>query len=270
MPMPMPVSVSFDVRGGSTARAGTLAWESPDVVTGWHHHPYHQLEFALAGVAEVDTEHGRYLLPPRQAIWIPAGVAHDTTLRGVRSVSVFFHPDDFESGVDHAAILAVSPVMREMIDFALRWPIDRPDAPDPVATRFFEALASLIIEGIDRALPLCLPKIRDALVASVVERAMADLTDSATSSLPPACAVVGVSERTFRRRIQADIGMSWSEYFLHARLMKAMALLAGSDRSVIDIASTCGFDSPSGFTRAFRKVAGTNPSAYRSQRPQPG
>jgi AraC-like DNA-binding protein/quercetin dioxygenase-like cupin family protein len=258
-----PATISVDIRGGSTARAGALAWESPDVVTGWHHHPYHQLEYALSGIAEVETERGRYLLPPRQAIWIPAGIAHDTTLRGVSSVSVFFHPDDYESGVEHAAILAVPSILREMIQCAQRWPIDRPDVDDPIAAGFFRALALLIAERVDDALPLWLPSINDSLVADVIDLAA---SGSSTLSLERACAVVGISQRTLRRRIRADIDMSWSEYVLHANLMRAMALLAGSDCSVIEISSRCGFDSPSGFVRAFRKLTGTTPSTYRSDR----
>src|SRR3954464_5959816 len=82
-----------DLRTCADVRAGAWPYEGPDVVTGWHHHPYHQVEYALTGVAEVETPTGRFLLPPQQAIWIPAGLRHNTTLRGVRSVSVFFDPE---------------------------------------------------------------------------------------------------------------------------------------------------------------------------------
>jgi AraC-like DNA-binding protein len=254
----------FDLRDGSSVRAGALAWESPDVVTGWHHHPYHQLEYAISGVAEVDTGRGRYLLPPRQAIWIPAGFVHNTTLRGVRSVSVFFHPDAVTREVDQASVIAVSPVLREMIHYAERWPINRRDLDDDIATSFFGTLALLIGEALHDRLPLLLPAINDPVVAAVITLTTSDL---AAARLTEACRAVGVSQRTLRRQIQADIGMSWSDYMLQARLMRAMALLASTDRSVIDIASSVGFVSPSGFTRAFRKLTGTNPASYRSQRP---
>ena len=62
---------------GATVRAGTYSLELGDeVMTGWHSHEFHQLEYALEGVAEVETVTARYLLPPRQALWIPAGVEH--------------------------------------------------------------------------------------------------------------------------------------------------------------------------------------------------
>ena len=46
---------------------------SGDVVTGWHSHDMHQIEYAFEGVAEVETATTHHLLPPQQAMWIPAG-----------------------------------------------------------------------------------------------------------------------------------------------------------------------------------------------------
>ena len=54
----------------------------------------HQIEYAFEGVAEVETATTHHLLPPQQAVWIPAGLTHCTTLRRVRSVAVFFDPRD--------------------------------------------------------------------------------------------------------------------------------------------------------------------------------
>jgi quercetin dioxygenase-like cupin family protein len=66
-----------DMRSGSGALAGSYPFETGDeVVTGWHHHDLHQLEYAFEGVARVETADAHYLLPPRQAAWIPAGVEH--------------------------------------------------------------------------------------------------------------------------------------------------------------------------------------------------
>ena len=44
------------------------------LVTGWHVHDVHQIEYAIGGVVEVETAAGHYLLPPQQAAWIPAGL----------------------------------------------------------------------------------------------------------------------------------------------------------------------------------------------------
>jgi AraC-like ligand binding domain len=44
------------------------------LVTGWHWHDVHEIEYACRGMVEVKTQAGHYLLPPHQAAWIPAGL----------------------------------------------------------------------------------------------------------------------------------------------------------------------------------------------------
>jgi AraC-like DNA-binding protein len=263
-----------DLRTSPAVRAGAWSWDGPDVVTGWHHHPYHQVEYALSGVAEVETPNGRFLLPPQQAIWIPAGLRHNTTLRGVRSVSVFFDPatmpgDDAGSSAadwSRARVLAAAPVIREMISYGVRWSIARPPDGDGTADVFFDALARLVIEWLDDEVPLHLPTSTDPVIRDV----MAHTNDHlATVTMVSACRAVGTSPRTLRRRFVAETGMTWQEYVIQARLLRAMALLAGSERTVLGIGTDVGFDSPSGFTRAFRKLTGQSPSLYR-RRLRPG
>jgi AraC-like DNA-binding protein len=252
-----------DLRSDQRVRAGALAWDSPDVVTGWHRHPYHQVEYALTGVAEVETADGHYLLPPHQAIWIPAGVAHETTLRGVSSVSVFLHPDDVPGDFDRARVVAAVPVLRELMRYAVRWPIDRPDQEDELAELYFRALTRLLIEWLDEELPYSLPTASDPAVRAVIAATNDQLP---TATMAGICEAVGVAPRTLRRRFLADTGLTWHEYVVQARLLRAMTLLTSTTRGVLDIATSVGFASPSGFTRAFRKLTGTSPAVYRARR----
>jgi AraC-like DNA-binding protein len=240
-------------------RAGTFRWDGPDVDTGWHRHPYHQVEYALEGVAEVETDAGRYLLPPQQAIWIPADLPHETRLHDVRSVSVFLAADMVPHARDRARVLAAAPVVREMIVYGLRWPIDRAEH-DRDADVFFEALARVVVDWLDRESPLWLPTTTDPLLADVLAHTDEQLP---TVTMASVCRAVGVSERTLRRRFPAVLGMTWREYVQHARLLRAMALLGDGDSSVVDAAVAVGFDSASAFARAFHQRMGESPSAYR-------
>ena len=79
------------------------------------------------------------------------------------------------------------------------------------------------------------------------------LAHLANVSLRGLCAAVGTSERSLRRAFHAETGMSWHQYLLHARLLRAMATLALPGPSVLEIATAVGFQSLSGFTRAFRR-----------------
>jgi transcriptional regulator GlxA family with amidase domain len=49
-------------------------------------------------------------------------------------------------------------------------------------------------------------------------------------------------------------------------LLHAVTLLVESSRSVLDVATAVGFDSVSAFGRAFVRMTGETPSAYRQQR----
>jgi AraC-like DNA-binding protein len=248
-----------DMRGGSPVRAGAFPYDGGDLVTGWHSHDLHQIEYAFEGIAEVETDGAHYLLPPQQAVWIPAGLTHRTTLKRVRSVAVFFDPAMVEGADDRVRILAATPLIREMIVYSARWPIARP-VSDRVADAFFEALALLVRDWLAHEAPLCLPTSNDPVLSAVMDFTNANLADVRVAA---ACAAAGISERSLRRQFGAATGMTWRQYLLQSRLLRAMALLTEPGRTVIDVATEIGFDSVSAFTRAFVRLTSETPTAYR-------
>jgi AraC-like DNA-binding protein len=255
-----PAFRAVDFAGTAPDRAGTYPFDGDDVVADWHTHDLHQLEYAFEGVVEVETDAGHYLLPPQQAIWIPAGLVHRTTLRQVRSVAVFFPPGMVpDAGGDRARVLPAAPVVREMIVYGARWPITQPTS-DPRADAFFRALALIVAELLDHEMPLCLPTSRDPVIAEVMRYTGEHL---ATVTAAAVGRDVGWSERTLRRRFRAETGMTWRQYLLDCRLLRAMALLAEPGPTVLDVATRVGFESPSAFARSFRTVVGETPAAYR-------
>ena len=250
-----------DLRGRGRTLAGSYVYEGTGVVTGWHHHDLHQLEYAVLGVVEVETADGRYLLPPQQAAWIPAGLEHETTINtAVRTISVFFEPGLVAGAGDRARILAVDPLLRELVIHAVRWPIERVDH-DPVADRYFRTLADHVGATLDNEAPLMLPTSTHPVVAAAMAHTQATLTTATAADVSRA---VNVSERTLRRLFDTEVGLPWRSYLQQARLLRATALLAdGGGGTVLQIATAVGFDSVTAFTRAFVQRCGETPSAYR-------
>jgi AraC-like DNA-binding protein len=76
---------------------------------------------------------------------------------------------------------------------------------------------------------------------------------------------VAVSERTLRRLFHDELGLPWRTYLLHARMLRAMALLASPGQSVRETSTAVGFDNLSSFTRAFTQFCGETPSTYRKR-----
>lgn len=253
---PLPV----DMRQGGPVTAGAFVYEGQPVTTPRHAHDLHQLEYVVQGVLEVETDAGAYVLSERQAAWIPAGLGHISTIdTRVRSVSIFLHPDHLQPSRHGAGIVVVSPLIRQMIIYACRWPIDR-RSTDTIAEAYFRCFAGLLAELLESQSPFSLPTTTHPQLAAALahtRNALADITidDAATAA--------GMSPRSLRRLCHRELQMTWREYTQQARLMRAAALLADPELSVLQVATRVGFESASSFTRAFRGAWGRPPSAYR-------
>jgi AraC-like DNA-binding protein len=253
-----------DMRSGSRQSAGSYAYEGDELITTWHAHDLHQLEYAFHGTVEVETATAHFLLPPQQAAWIPSGVEHRTTIRTtVRTISVFFESELVPDPGRRVRILAVPPVLREMMIYSSRWPIGRSSPPDSVADAYFSALGRLVSEALDSEAPLFLPTSSDPVLGAALAWTRENLH---TARMGEVANHVGLSERSLRRRFEAGLGMSWRNYVIQARLLRAMALLAEPGPSVLHVANVVGFESLSSFNRAFRVRTGVTPSVYRKQR----
>lgn len=252
----------IELRRGGRALAGSYLYEGDGLITGWHSHEVHQIEYALHGVVEVETDAAHYLLPPQQAAWIPAGLQHQAVMNpDVKTVAVMFDPQLIADPGDRARIIAVSPLIREMMIYGLRWPVDRAHGDDTSDT-FFRTLANLVADALDHEAPLSLPTTEHPIVAAALAHTKEHLAAVTAEDVSRA---VAVSERTLRRLFTETIGISWRTYLLHARMLRAMALLAGPDQSVQATATAVGFENLSSFTRCFSQFCGETPSAYRSR-----
>lgn len=251
-----------NLRGRAGAATGSYPFDGDLPDASWHRHDLHQLEYAFEGIVEVETALARYRLPSRQAIWIPAGLAHRSLFEAARTVSVFFDPVTVRDTAGRARVLPVESILREMIIYSARWPIGRP-AGEATADSYFDALAGLVVEFLDHERPFYLPTSTDPLVTSIM-RYTDDHLDSI--SIEEICRVTAVSERTLRRRFRTATGMTWRQYLLHSRLLRAMALLTRHDNTVLAIATAVGFDSASAFSRAFHSYSGQTPTAFRQER----
>jgi AraC-like DNA-binding protein len=250
-----------DLRGNGRWAGGSHMYDGGEqLVTGWHFHDVHEIEYACRGMVEVKTRAGHYLLPPHQAAWIPAGLRHQTTLNaGVQTLAVLLEPRLVPAAGDRVRIIAVSALLREMMLYSVRWPISRTE-PEAAAGPFFPALGHVVAEALDDERPLHLPVSPDPLVTAAADYTRAHLGDVTLSNVIRA---VGVSERTLRRLFSSHLGMSWRSYLLRARVLRAMALLTQPDSSVLEVSIAVGFDDAGAFARSFAGHCGETPSAYR-------
>ena len=74
-----------------------------------------------------------------------------------------------------------------------------------------------------------------------------------------------ICERECLRCFRKILRLSPIQYLIRYRISRACILLKDTDLSVLEIASSCGFESPSYFTKTFRQHVGCTPRAYRNQ-----
>ena len=241
-------------------QGGALVQVEFDMDSPWHHHDMHQLQYAFEGSMELEDDRGRHLLPCSLAGWIPAGTRHRNSLHRISSVSVLLAPESVPDAGSGVRILRVSPLMREMLAEATRWPLGEPQ--DATAQAFFAAFARLCGEWIAHEAPLTLPTTTQPTLAAALAAVRAD---PAKCRMDEVARSAGLSERSLRRHCQARIGMGWDEYRRRARLLASIESLTESDRSVAQVAMDVGFESQSAFARAFRRLTGQAPQEFRAQ-----
>ncbi|MBW4580794.1 MAG: helix-turn-helix domain-containing protein [Tildeniella nuda ZEHNDER 1965/U140] len=77
--------------------------------------------------------------------------------------------------------------------------------------------------------------------------------------------LLGMSQFHFSHAFKQAIGTAPYQYLLQQRIERAKQLLKQTDRSIMDIAFLCGFNSHSHLSKQFRQGTGVTPTAYRSQ-----
>jgi len=80
---------------------------------------------------------------------------------------------------------------------------------------------------------------------------------------------VGMSRSAFADRFARLVGEPPMQYLTRWRMQMAARLLTDGSAKVAAIAVEVGYDSEAAFSRAFKKVAGTSPAAWRQRQLEP-
>jgi AraC-like DNA-binding protein len=227
--------------------------------TGWHSHERAQLLYATAGVMRVATGAAGFVVPPGRALWVPAGLPHAVSMRdGVAMRALFVRRDAAGSGPAATAVIAVSPLLRELILAACAEPLEWDQAGRG------GHLAALILDEIARArpLPLGVPAPRDPRLLRLAGALGADPARPLT--LEAWAAECGASPRTLTRLFRRETGMSFGRWRQMLRLSEAAALLSQGVPAA-RAAVLVGYASVPAFGSAFRAAFGQTPGGAASR-----
>lgn len=227
-----------------------------------HLHPSHrhrraQLLYGASGVMIVDTSQGSWVVPPQEAVWIPAGVQHSIRMVGhVTTRSAYVAVQSAADMPGRCRVVGVAPLLRSLLLEAVDLPVEY--APGDRT----EQIMRLLLTEIHAApeLRLGIPFPGDVRLA---RRCRAFLkAPTAHDTIDGWSKALGMSRRAFTRLFRKETGLSFSTWRQRACIATAVPRLAAGD-SVTSIALDLGYASPAAFTSMFAQVLGVPPSVYR-------
>ena len=229
-------------------------------VFDWHTHADHQLAWAASGVLTVRTSAATWVLPPTRALWIPAGLRHETLSAGTTTMrTVYLRPELCPVAWPDFTPVAASQLLAELIGY-----LEGPGLP-PGRRAHAEALLTDLLQPVAMtAIDVRMPA--DERARQVALALAADPADGRT--LAEWGRAVGASSRTLARAFATDTGLGFGRWRALARLQAAIAALAAG-QPVGNVARHVGYESSSAFVAAFRRETGMTPAAYFRRVPEP-
>jgi AraC-like DNA-binding protein/quercetin dioxygenase-like cupin family protein len=224
-----------------------------------HRHDDHQIVYAGRGVLTVTTGTGTWVALATRAIWIPAGTVHAHQAHGELDLHLVGLPaTDNPLALDEPTVLAVAPLLRELILAHTRPPFD--DSPE--RTRLRAVLLDQLRASPQQ--PLHLPTPTSPLLGDLCDLLRTDPADNRT--LAALGREVGASDRTLSRLFRSDLAMTFPQWRTQLRLHHALVLLA-EDTPVTTVAHLCGWSSASAFIDVFRRAFGHTPGTHHRHGP---
>ncbi|OBH81975.1 helix-turn-helix transcriptional regulator [Mycobacterium sp. E2989] len=217
-----------------------------------HRHPLHQIVYPSSGAVSVTTPAGTWITPANRAIWIPAGCWHEHKFHGPTQFhGVALDPRRYRRGPAAPAVLAVTPLMRELIIAC-----SQTDGTDTDEHHRMLAVLQDQLRATGAGEPLWIPTPVDARLreacALIADNLAAPLT------LPQIGHRIGVSQRTLSRLFGDELAMTFPQWRTQLRLQHALVLLA-ERHDVTSVAAECGWATTSAFIDTYRRAFGHTP-----------
>ncbi|GGY22396.1 AraC family transcriptional regulator [Paludibacterium paludis] len=229
---------------------------SPGTLTPRHAHPTAQLIYAVEGVMVVVTARGQWIVPSTRGIWLPIDTWHEVRMiTHVRMRTVYVRHDALDGLPDECRVLAITPLLRELILAAMTVAI--PYGDDSRDGRVMRLLLDEI-----RSLPslaLALPKPDTPALRELCDALQAH--PDAGDSVESWARRFAMDPRTLQRRFHKETGLSLGRWRRQARLIGALERLAAG-ASVLQVSLDMGYASPSAFATMFKRELGVPPSEF--------
>jgi AraC family transcriptional activator of pobA len=223
-----------------------------------HRHPFWQLELVTAGRARARCDGERLALGRGAILLIPPGVEHgfDYLARSTAWLSVKFSAAGWKQP---SRALLLRQVEARTIVVALRG-LCADGAPRPAGRGALDhLLAALMAVVAESAAALAAPSLAERV------RALIERHEGRAWTVAQVAHVLNCSPGHCSARFRSECGIRIKPFIDRLRADRAAALLAYSEDSVGAVAARLGFGDAFAFSRFFRRVKGSSPSAFRAR-----
>lgn len=221
-----------------------------------HQHPWHQVIFPLKGMLQTQAGQVQYLLPQGAALFVPAGMQHESmALSHTSFIGIYIHPSLGGGRVAATRTFAVSVFLRELMLELVRAISECRDKL--VLRHLVDVLYDGIVPQQEFRFQLLLPQ--DRRLKAIFDGLIR--TPSLNWTLAQWGSEVGASQRTLSRLFANEFGCSFSLWRQHFRLIKSLALLEQGE-SVAQVGFKMGYQNDSSYIKAFKEKFGVTPGQF--------
>ncbi len=253
-PTPLIEPALADAGSGPCLLGAQLAMTGPRR-TARHRHARGQLLGAHHGLLRIEVGNHHWLLPAGHVAWVPPDLPHAlASIDAFDGWSLYFSTATCTALPAAPRVFQPSVLLQAALPRALQWPLG---ALGDAQLRLAGVIADEI--GSSTPLPLALPQPLDRRlrrIAAALARAPHDnrrVEDWALAS--------ALSGRSLARHWLAETGMTLGQWRQRLRVLLALPrLLAGE--TVIEVALSMGYDTPSAFIAVFKREMGVTPARY--------
>lgn len=225
-----------------------------------HKHACHQLIVIKHGFMRVTTSSGHFAITQNRGIWLAEGTEHSLTiLKNTHVIAGFIEPLARADLSNRSQVVSISDLLQALLENSI-------GINSQYQSHTREAwLVELMLDECRRLTPLtefALPEPTVTAYKTACDKIRERLHHG--WSLTDMAQILGISERTVSRQFTQQTGLSFAEWLRRLRLQHSLELLL-SGQSVVDVALSVGYDSPSAFSTAFKQRIGLSPTQYVAQ-----
>ena len=227
-----------------------------------HKHKKGQLTYVEGGIAFIHIKDKTYVIPGRHYVWVPKGLEHflqvRSTATAIRTLYFFAHDDHTNVFYSHMGIYPVNDLLLQMISYSERW--NGHVNPGNFGFQFLSAIKEILPEISKTPLPIAVPTTQNERMRPIILYIDKHLSEEL--SIEKLSKEFGIGERTMSRLFQSTLQLSFLQYLKLVRIVRGIAIMLQTTKSLSEIAYETGYGSISAFSKAFYQLTNTRPSDF--------